>query len=424
MKIPFFYKKTSSRSKKVNGPARPRHADFSLISHFAEAFNTLRINIRFARLDNPVKVLLVTGAAPREGKTTVAMNLAESFAFSGQKVLLIECDLRLATFKDLFPSDPKKGLSSLISATFDTPVENGSLGSLSMGDLMSLIDLQEKTGTLTIADNSDAYQFSFEKGKLVSSVWKNRPKEKRLAAVLISSGKITSEQGEQALSRVAETGQQLGFILVNMGIVTQDHLRGPIRLQIMDALGRAFNLSEARYSFEKSSHVVYERDIIDPIRLGDILTDEVPGLRIRPFLYEQIASATIKTDVKNLHVLPGGPTPPNPSEVLGSRRMAALMGMLRDAFEYEVLIIDSPPVTSVSDASILSAYADGVIMVVRAGAINRAIIHKGVDQLNQINAPILGFVLNRMNPKEEKHYYSYYYKYGDYYYKGKKSSKE
>ena len=424
MKIPFFHKKTSPGSKKVNGLPMPRHADFSLISHFAEAFNALRTNIRFARLDNPVKTILVTGSAPREGKSTVAINLAESFAFAGQKVLLIECDLRLATFKNLFPSDPKKGVSSLISATFDTRVENGDLGSLSMGDLITLIDLQEKTGSLTISANSDAYQFSFDKGKLVSSVWKNRPKDKRLAALLISSGKITEEQAKKALDRAVETGQQLGFILVNMGIVTPDNLRGPIRLQIVDALVRALNLSEARYSFEKSSHVVYERDIIDPIGLGDILTDEVPGLRIRPFLYEQIASSTIKTGVKNLDVLPSGPSPPNPSEVLDSRRMAALMGMLKDVFDYEVLIIDSPPVTSVSDALILSAYADGVVMVVRAGAVNRAIIHKAVDQLNQINAPILGFVLNRMNPKEEKHYYSYYYKYGDYYYKGKKSSKE
>jgi len=420
MKIPFFHKKTFSGSKKANDPPIPRHADFSLISHFAEAFNILRTNIRFARLDNPVKTLLVTGAVPAEGKTTMAINLAESFAFAGQKVLLVECDLRLATFKNLFPSDPKKGVSSLISATFDTRVENGDLGSLSMGDLMTLIDLQEKTGSLTISTNSNAYQFSFVKGKLVSSVWKNRPKDKRLASVLISNGRITEEQAKKALDRAVETGQQLGFILVNMGIVTPDNLRGPIRLQIMDALVRALNLSEARYSFEKSSHVVYERDIIDPIRLGDILTDEVPGLRTRPFLYGQIASSTIKTDAKNLDVLPAGPTPPNPSEVLGSRRMATLMGMLKDVFDYEVLIIDSPPATSVSDALILSAYADGVIMVVRAGAVNRAIIHKAVDQLNQINAPILGFVLNRMNPKEEKHYYSYYYKYRDYYYKGKK----
>ncbi|MBW2020614.1 MAG: polysaccharide biosynthesis tyrosine autokinase [Deltaproteobacteria bacterium] len=402
----------------------PRHADFSLISHFAEAFNMLRTNIRFAKLDTPIKVLLVTGAAPREGKTTVAVNLAESYAFSGQKVLLVECDLRLLTFKDLFPSDPKKGLSSLISETFDTPVEKGDLGRLSMGDLMTLIDLQEKTGTLTIANHSDAYQFSFERGKLVASVWKNRPKDKRLAAVLISSGRITEEQAGEALNRAAETGQRLGFILVNMGIVSPDHLRGPIRLQIMDTLSRAFNLSEARYHFETSSHVMYERNLIDPIGFRDILTDEVPGLRIRPFLYDQIAASTIETDIKNLHVLPGGPTPPNPSEMLGSRRMAALMSMLKDAFNYDVLIIDSPPVTSVSDASILSALSDGVIMVVGAGGVNRAIIHKAVDQLKQANAPILGFVLNRMNPKEERYYYRYYYKYRDYYYKGKKSSKE
>jgi Mrp family chromosome partitioning ATPase len=420
MKIPFFSNKRSYDSIRVARPPVPRHADFSLISHFVESFNTLRTNIRFAKLDTPVKTLLVTGAAPYEGKTTVALNLAESFAYAGQKVLLMECDLRLEALKNLFSFDPKKGLSSLISDTFDAPVEKGSLGGLSLGDLMTLIDLQEKTGILTIADNGDAYQFSFHGGKLVSSVWRNRPKDKRLASVLISSGRIASEQATEALNRAGETGQRLGFILLNMGIVTPDHLRGPIRLQIMDTLGRALNLSGARYSFEKSSHVIYERDIIEPIGFGDILTNELPGLRIRPFLYEQIASWTVDTDVKGLHVLPGGPTPPNPSEVLGSRRMSALMSMLKDSFDYEVLIIDSPPVTSVSDALILSAFADGVIMTVRSGSINRAIIHKAVDQFRQINAPILGFVLNCMHPKQEKNYYSYYQKYKDYYQEGKK----
>ncbi|MCK4727609.1 MAG: DUF4388 domain-containing protein, partial [Desulfobacterales bacterium] len=127
----------------------------------------------------------------------------------------------------MFPSDPKKGLSSLISETFDTAVEKGSLGRLSLGDLMTLIDLQEKTGTLTIADNSNAYQFSFHRGKLVSSIWKDRPEDERLASVLISSNRITLEQATEALNRAGETGQRLGFILVNMGIVTPDHLRGP-----------------------------------------------------------------------------------------------------------------------------------------------------------------------------------------------------
>jgi capsular exopolysaccharide synthesis family protein len=133
------------------------------------------------------------------------------------------------------------------------------------------------------------------------------------------------------------------------------------------------------------------------------------------------ASITKETGVKNLHVLPAGPTPPNPSEMLGSRRMAALMTMLKEASAYDVLVIDSPPVTTVSDASILSVFADGIIMVVCAGTLNRAMIHKAVDQLQQVDAPLLGFVLNRMNPKEEERYYSHYYGYGyhDYYYRGK-----
>ena len=424
MKIPLFSKKTSCESEWVNRSPVPRHTDFSLTSHFAESFNRLRINLGFvSRFSAPVKVIQITGATPGEGKTTVAVNLAESLAFAGQRVLLIECDLRLPNFKDLFPTDPGKGLSSLICETFHSPVQKGRLGTLTLGDLMTLIDLQQKTGVLTIANNNDAFRFSFEKGRLVLSIRENRPEEKRLALSLISSGKITEEQAEVAQNRARQTGHELGFILLNMGVVSPGDLRHHIRLQLIETLGQAFTLSEAEYDFDETSHLTSKRETIDPIRLETIRAGELPGLNIRSFLKEQVASSIIETDIRNLHVLPAGPLPPNPSEMLGSRRMATLMSMLKDTFDYEVLIMDSPPVTAVSDASILSAFADGVIIVVCAGAVNRAIIHRAVDQLKQVNAPILGFVLNRMDPNEDKYYYGYYYKYKDYY-KGKGAEAE
>ncbi|MDY6987205.1 MAG: DUF4388 domain-containing protein [Thermodesulfobacteriota bacterium] len=415
-------KKSPSKAKTADRPAVPRHGDFSLISPFTEAFNTLRANIRLTGLDRPGKAFLVTGAAPQEGKTTIAVNFAESLAFAGQKVLLIEGDLRLARFHNLFATDPKKGLSSLVSETFNTPVNKGSLGRVTLGDLMTLIDLQEMTGALTITDNGDAYRFTFEMGRLVSSAWKHRPKEKHLVAALVRSGSLSVDQAREALNRARQFGQRLPSALLNMRMLSADHLKGPLRLQILDTLGQAVNLSRARYRFQKSPHVAYERGIIEPIAFKEILADGLPGLATRPFISRQIAAAiTKKTEVKNLHVLPAGPTPPNPSEIVGSRRMAALMSMLKDTSAYDVLVIDSPPVTSVSDASILSGFADGIIMVVCAGSLNRAMIHRAVDQLSQADAPVVGFVLNRMNPKEEKCYYSHYYKsgYHDYYYKGK-----
>ena len=414
-------KHSPSKGQTAKRPAVPRHGDFSLISPFTEAFNTMRANIRLARLDRPGKAFLVTGAAPQEGKTTIAVNFAESLAFAGQKVLLIEGDLRLARFHNLFATDPKKGLSSLVSETFNIPVEKGSLGSVTLGDLMTLIDLQEMTGALTITDNGDAYRFTFEMGRLVSSAWRKRPREKHLVATLVKSGSLTVDQAREAMNRARQFGQRLPLALLNMRVLSADHLKGPLRLQILDTLGQAVNLSRAEYSFQKTSQVTYDRGIVDPIPFKEILSDGLPGLATRPFMSRQIAaSITKETGVKNLHVLPAGPAPPNPSEMLGSRRMAALMTMLKEASAYDVLVIDSPPVATVSDASILSVFADGIIMVVCAGTLNRAMIHKAVDQLQQVDAPLLGFVLNRMNPKEER-YYSHYYGYGyhDYYYRGK-----
>ena len=77
-----------------------------------------------------------------------------------------------------------------------------------------------------------------------------------------------------------------------------------------------------------------------------------------------------KTKQENLYILTGGTIPPNPAEVLSSKKMSEFIESIKD--EYDYIFIDSPPVGVVSDASIISAYSDGVIFVVGAGATARS----------------------------------------------------
>ena len=123
--------------------------------------------------------------------------------------------------------------------------------------------------------------------------------------------------------------------------------------------------------------------------------------------------AVMRTQVPNLDVIPCGPIPPNPSELLGSGRMVKLIEVLRK--KYGRIIIDSPPLTAVTDAVVLSKLADGVIIVVRAGDTPREIIKNGLTQLHGVNARILGVVLNGVEMGREGYYYYqyYYYYYGE-----------
>ena len=113
---------------------------------------------------------------------------------------------------------------------------------------------------------------------------------------------------------------------------------------------------------------------------------------------------------ENLSIIPSGPIPPNPSELLSSARLLELIEKHSRAFD--MIIFDTPPLASVTDPVILSQHVDGVIVVTWAGKTTHEILGKGLKQLKDISAPITGLVLNRFNAKKS----GYYYNYGDYYY--------
>ncbi|MDX6306607.1 MAG: polysaccharide biosynthesis transport protein, partial [Blastocatellia bacterium] len=112
----------------------------------------------------------------------------------------------------------------------------------------------------------------------------------------------------------------------------------------------------------------------------------------------------------NLKVLPSGPVPPNPAELLGSEEMRKLIATLSEKFTH--IIVDSPPAISFTDASILSTFVDGVILVVHGGRSSRAVVRRAKQQLLDVGAHIFGVVLN--NVKIESHDY-YYAGYAGYY---------
>jgi len=117
--------------------------------------------------------------------------------------------------------------------------------------------------------------------------------------------------------------------------------------------------------------------------------------------------------VPNLFVIPSGPTPPNPAELLSSEPLEALFAELRRHFDF--IVLDSPPAISVADSMILAAHADGVMLVVHGGVTTRETLKHTTKLMNSVNARILGIVLNNVDVRsvDYKYYYSNYY--GDYY---------
>lgn len=126
---------------------------------------------------------------------------------------------------------------------------------------------------------------------------------------------------------------------------------------------------------------------------------------------EHPSTFILRSEVENLDLMLSGPIPPNPSEILGSKRMRSLVEKLKQ--DYDLIFIDAPPVGIVTDAQILASIADGTLLVLRVGHADRRASIYAVELLRNVNANLLGTVLNRL-PLNEGGYnrYKYYAYYG------------
>jgi non-specific protein-tyrosine kinase len=233
-----------ARSREAaEGPGRQLIARLHSKAPEAEAYRTLRTNIQFCSVDKPVRTLLVTSAMPTEGKSTTAANLAVVMAQTGQRVVLVDTDLRRPVMHKVFGVPNNTGLTTALLA----------------GEKVSL------------------------------------------------------------------DGQ------------------------------------------------------------------------LQP------------TEVENLSLLTSGPIPPNPSELLGSQRMAHLVEQLSD--EADLVIFDSPPVLAVTDAAVLGRQVDGVLLVVDAGETREPALAQATAELQKTGATVLGAALNKLDTRRGGYYYYYYYYY-------------
>ncbi len=154
--------------------------------------------------------------------------------------------------------------------------------------------------------------------------------------------------------------------------------------------------------------LVIDADLRDPTQHRFFDFDNNMGLTSLMINEElRLANVVRKTEVSGFFVLTSGPIPPNPAEILTSQKMRKFVAGLTEVFD--MVIVDSPPVTAVSDASILASYLDGVVMMVGSGSVARDEARHARDQLQKVKANILGVVLNKVPINGSGYYYHYYY---------------
>jgi protein-tyrosine kinase len=120
-----------------------------------------------------------------------------------------------------------------------------------------------------------------------------------------------------------------------------------------------------------------------------------------------------KTAVPNLSIIASGPTPPNPAELVGSRRMRELLDAASERFD--MILLDSPPLLAVSDAGALVPMVDGVLLVVGSGVTARLALRRAKEAIQAVQGRIVGAVLNRFDASAQGYSRHYYDRYENYY---------
>ncbi|MDB4859781.1 polysaccharide biosynthesis tyrosine autokinase [Candidatus Marinimicrobia bacterium] len=159
--------------------------------------------------------------------------------------------------------------------------------------------------------------------------------------------------------------------------------------------------------------LLIDSDLRKPVVHKVFNVDKTPGLTSYLTQNEKLSSIVNKTDIENLEVVTSGVVPPNPSELLDSKKMTSFIEEIKN--EYDVVLFDSPPLIAVTDPYVLLKHIKQFVLVVRAGVTERGGLNRVLTAVEQSNLEVTGVVMNAM--KEEHSYGAgYYYNYYQYYY--------
>lgn len=173
--------------------------------------------------------------------------------------------------------------------------------------------------------------------------------------------------------------------------------------------GKSTTVANLAVSIAQSgkSVLVVDADLRNPTQHKLFGLDNREGLSVALLQDQDYRTYIRETTVPGMMILTGGPIPPNPAELVGSQRMKRLIEEASEQFD--IVLIDTPPIVAVTDAAIISQEVDGVILVIASGEVNKDYAQRAKDLLDKVGAKILGAVLNKVDMKTSEYYYYYYY---------------
>jgi len=165
-----------------------------------------------------------------------------------------------------------------------------------------------------------------------------------------------------------------------------------------------YNIGKA-FAQTGSKVLMMDADLFRP-KLGKILQlQDTKGVSDYFINNVPASDCIMNTDIKNLFIMPAGLIPPNPSDLIGSSKMKELIDSVKN--DYDIILIDSPPVNSTIDVSVLGSYADGIAMVIKAQNTSKQNLRKAIQGMKALNGNIIGTVITSSKYMDKFSYYLY-----------------
>jgi polysaccharide biosynthesis transport protein len=158
--------------------------------------------------------------------------------------------------------------------------------------------------------------------------------------------------------------------------------------------------------------ILIDGDLRKP-RLHKVFLNNGNGFGLSTYLVGKMELPGVikRTDINSLDIIPSGPIPPNPAELLGSKKMKELIEHLLE--KYDHVIIDGPPISGFADSRLLSRLIDGVLLITSIGITQRQALRTSIEEILKVRGRIIGTILNRFESERNKYGYGYYYYYNE-----------
>lgn len=158
--------------------------------------------------------------------------------------------------------------------------------------------------------------------------------------------------------------------------------------------------------------LLIDADIRNSKMLGGVFrsSEKITGLTEYLSGNTDLSQGLCETDEENLFVITSGQASPNPTALVQSEKFEVMMDVLRRHYDY--IIVDTPPIGMVIDATLISKFCDASMLVVASNVVKRKMVQKSKTQLEQSSTPFLGVILNKYNVEADK--YGFYGSYGNY----------